>query len=158
MLCCRQDSSGRQGSFSLFIPFLISPTRMCRDGVYIVYSPKKIDSLTLKGSEVRTMKSLSTTVKVSVLVLCALIVLSLSAGAYALPPGLQEIIEANYPEGLPAYETPEEKQWLEQQEQSRHFKPRQWHRLKPPKLGHWPHPLPERIRTPGEYEPVYGSI
>ena len=48
------------------------------------------------------------------LVLCALAVFTFPVVTYAatMPSEVLAAIEANYPDGLPAYMTPEEKQWL----------------------------------------------
>jgi len=70
------------------------------------------------------MKRLLTTAKaktiINLLVLCAAMVLALPFNTQAannnMPPEVLAAIEANYPDGMPRYITPEELQWLAQQE------------------------------------------
>ncbi|MBN1788167.1 MAG: agmatine deiminase family protein, partial [Sedimentisphaerales bacterium] len=59
-------------------------------------------------------RSLTEKTIVNFLILCAAVVFALSVHAQAasIPPDVLEAIAANYPDGLPRYITPEEKQWL----------------------------------------------
>ena len=104
-------------------------------------------------------RSLTTQIKtktiVNLLVLCAAAVFALSAYTYAdtMPPEVLKAIEANYPNGLPRYTTPEEQQWL-----AEHPEPA------PPEVikreGEVPLAAPPAgtVHAPAEYEPLQGVL
>jgi len=88
---------------------------------------------------------------VSLLAFCAVVVFALPPDAYAaeMPPELLEAIEQNYPDGLPRYMTPEEQQWLDQQEEIEVLEAPEYGPLAAPTGTVW---------TPGEYEALYGPL
>ena len=103
------------------------------------------------------MKRFLTTAKVKTMVhllaLCALMVFASAAqvhAGYYMPPDLVEQVKANYPDGLPAYMTPEEQQWLDEQAgaiQPMFVQPPA--ATMPPTGATW---------APGEYEPSAGVL
>jgi len=103
------------------------------------------------------MKRFLTTAKVKttvgLLALCALAVLAMPVTAFAkmpvMPPDVLESIAENYPNGLPAYMTPEEQQWLDEQEGIEPLAEGEIVPLQQPSGTIW---------TPGEYEQLEGVL
>ena len=101
------------------------------------------------------MKNLPTTAKVKAMVallaLCALVVFALTVNTYAatIPPEVLAEIEANYPEGLPRYTTPEEQQWMNEQAALGILEVEPLALTSPPTGNIW---------TPGEYEQLDGVL
>ena len=103
------------------------------------------------------MKRLLTTAKVKAIVhlltLCAMAVFALPANTYAatMPPEVLKAIEANYPDGLPRYLTPEEKQWLQEHPEIE--------ALEAPAVGPLAAPPAGTVvHAPAEYEPLQGVL
>jgi len=93
---------------------------------------------------------------VALLALCALAVLAMPITAFAkmpvMPPDVLESIAENYPNGLPSYMTPEEQQWLDEQEEMRALGLLEVEPLAatPPPTG--------TVWTPAEYEQLDGVL
>ncbi|MDD5011171.1 MAG: agmatine deiminase family protein, partial [Phycisphaerae bacterium] len=101
------------------------------------------------------MKRLLTIAKaktvVNLMVLFAVVLFALPVNASAATRAeLQAVLEANYPDGLPRYMTPEEQQWLDQQEAlGLTVETAAGAQTPQPTGATW---------TPGEYEPLAGIL